>query len=64
MTSLFIKQSDGEVPVLVELWGIGSTPSLPLLQDPLWPGVVALDRTLSMGQIELNWGFESLQFLY
>ena len=31
-----------------------STPSLPLLPDPLWPGVVAPDRVLSMGQIELN----------
>ena len=44
------KQSDGEVPVLLELWGMWSTPSL----VSLWPGVVALDRVLSMGQIELN----------
>ena len=43
------KQSDGEVPVLLELWGMQSTPSLPLLPGPLWPGVVAPNRTLSMG---------------
>ena len=43
------KQSDGEVPVMLGLWGIRSTPSLPLLLGPLWPGVVAPDRALSMG---------------
>ena len=32
-----------------KLWGMGSTPSLPLLS-----GVIAPDRTLSMVQIELN----------
>ena len=48
------KQSDGEVPVMLELWGMQSTPSLPSLPDPLWPGVVVPDRVLSMGQIELN----------
>ena len=30
-----------------------STSSLPLLQDPLWPGVVAPDRVLSMVKTEL-----------
>ena len=29
------KQSDGEVPVMLELWGMWSTPSLPLLPGPL-----------------------------
>ena len=43
------KQSDGEVPVMLELCGIRSTPSLPLLPGPLWPGMVAPDRALSMG---------------
>ena len=43
------KQSDGEVPAILELWGIWSTPLLPSLPGPLWPGVVALDRALSMG---------------
>ena len=37
------KQSDGEVPVVQELWG------MPWLPDPLRPGVVAPDRVLSMG---------------
>ncbi len=43
------KQSDGKVPVMLELWGRLSTPSLPLLPGPLWPGMVAPDRALSMG---------------
>ena len=43
------KQSDGEFPVIPGLWGIRNTPSLPLLPGPLWPGVVAPDRVLSMG---------------
>ena len=48
-----IKQSDDEAPVMLVLWGIQSTPLLPLLPGPLWPGVVAPDKVLSMGQIEL-----------
>ena len=43
------KQSDGEVPAMLELWGMQSTPSLPSLPGPLSPGVVAPDRALSMG---------------
>ena len=31
-----------------------STASLPSLPDPLWAGMVALVRVLSMGLIELN----------
>ena len=37
------KQSDGEVPAILELWGMRSTPSLPSLPGPLWPGVGAPD---------------------
>ena len=48
------KQSDGEAQLMLELWGMWSTLSLPSLPGPLWPGVVALDRVLSLGQIELN----------
>ena len=48
------KQSDGEVPAVLELWGMRSTPSLPSLPGPLSPGVVAPDRALSMGWIELT----------
>ena len=44
-----IKKSDGEVPAVLELWGMRSTPSLPSLPGPIWPGVVAPDRALSMG---------------
>ena len=47
------KQSDGEAPVMLELWGMCSIPSLPLFPGPLWPKVVAPERVLSMGQIEL-----------
>ena len=33
------KQSDDEVPVMLELWGMRSTSSLPLLPGPLWSRV-------------------------
>ena len=38
---------------MIELWGMQSTPSLPLLPGPLCPDIVAPDRILSIGQIEL-----------
>ena len=41
-----------------ELWGMLSTSSLPLVPGSLGPGVVAPERVLSMGRIELwhlNW---------
>ena len=44
---------DGEAPVILELWGMWSTPSLPLLPDLLRPRVKTPDRALFMGQIEL-----------
>ena len=46
------KQSDGKDPVL-DLWGMWSTPSLILPRSPLWQGMAASDRVLSMCQIEL-----------
>ena len=46
-----IKQSDGEDPLL-ELWRIWYKCSLPLLPGLLWPGMVAPDMVLSMGQIK------------
>ena len=46
-----IKPSDGKSPAL-EILGMQSSSLLPLLPDPLWPGVIAPDRVLSMGQIE------------
>ena len=32
------KQFDGKAPAMLELWGMWSSPSLPLLPGPLWPG--------------------------
>ena len=39
---------------MLKHWRMQSTPSLSSLSGPLGPGVVATDRVLSMGQIELN----------
>ena len=39
--------------VMLELWGMQNTPSLPLLPGPLRPKGVALNTVLSMDQIEL-----------
>ena len=50
----YTKQSDGEAPLMLELWEMRSTPLLPSLPGPLWHGVVAPDRVLSMSPIELN----------
>ena len=47
-----IKLSNGEVQAL-EIWGMSSTPSMPLLPGQLWPEVGAPDRVLSVDQIEL-----------
>ena len=33
-----------EVPAMLELWGMRSTPLLPSLLGPFWPGVVAPDK--------------------
>ena len=49
-TGYDIKLSDGKASAL-EIWGMWSTPSLPLLLGPLWPKAVAPDRVQSMGQI-------------
>ena len=46
------KQSD-DVTLVLEHWGLWSTLSLPLFSGPLRPRVVAPDRVLSMGQIDL-----------
>ncbi len=42
-------QSDREVPVMLELWGMQCAPSLPFLLRPLWPVMVAPNRALSIG---------------
>ena len=46
---------------MLEPWGMYSTSLLPLLTGPLWPGEIAPDRVLPMGQIEL---FETELFLH
>ena len=46
------KQCDGEIPVIMELWGMWSIPLLSSLPGPLCPGVVASDRVLSMDEIK------------
>ena len=48
-----IQPSDREAPVMLDLLGMQSASSLPLLPGTLWPRVVAPHRVLSMGQIEL-----------
>ena len=48
-----LNKSEGESPVMLVLWGMCSTSSLSLLLGPLRPGVVVLDKVLSMGQMEL-----------
>ena len=48
------KQSKGKAPVMLELWGMFSTPSLRSLPRPLWPRVIAADRAIFMGKIEIN----------
>ena len=48
------KQSDGKAPVMLELWGMQSTPSLPSVPGPLGPGLIAPHRVQSMGQKELS----------
>ena len=47
------KQSDDEAPVMLELWGMQSTPSLPSLPGPLCSRVVAAVRVPVMGKIEV-----------
>ncbi len=41
-------KSDGEVPVMLEVWGMQSNPLLPSLLSSLRSGVVAPDRVQSM----------------
>ena len=38
------KQSDGEASVMLEIWEMWSTPSLPSILGPLWPRVVIPDK--------------------
>ena len=42
-----------EAPVMLDLWRMQSTPPLPSLSGPHWSGMLAPDRVLFIGQIEL-----------
>ena len=46
------KKSYGEAPAL-DLWGMWSNNSLPLLPSPLEPGLIEPDESPSTGQIEV-----------
>ena len=48
------KQFDGEASVIIELWGLLSTPLLPSLPGHLHPRAVVPVRVLCMGQLELS----------
>ena len=48
------KRSAGELPVMLEFYGMWNISSLPSLPGPIWPGVVTPERVLFMGQVELN----------
>ena len=43
------KQSNGDVSVMLELWGMQSTPLSPSLQCLFWLSIVAPDKAVSMG---------------
>ena len=45
-------QTDGKVPVMLELLGMRSTPLFSSLLGSLLPGEVASDRVLTIGKIE------------
>ena len=47
-----LSASGGEATV-VDIYGVGSTPSLPILPGQLWPRVVVPVRISTMGQINL-----------
>ena len=47
------KHTDARAPVMLELRGMRSTPLLPSIPVLLWSGVIANDRVLSMGLVEV-----------
>ncbi len=58
------KQSDGEAPVMLELCGMQSTPSLPSLPGPLWTRVVATDKSPMYGLNRTKLWFEFFFFFF
>ena len=60
-----MKQSDGEVPVMLDLWGMQTTLSLPSLPGPLWPRVVAPEKDPIYGLNRTKpWFLEFTVFLH
>ena len=65
-----IKHSNDEAPVMLELWGMQSTTSLPTLPGQLWLVVVAPDGFLSIRKYKFltfklsvsNWSWETELF--
>ena len=49
---------------MLDHWGMRNTHSLQSFPGSLCPEVVAADRILRIGQIELNRGFLSFRFLH
>ena len=49
---------------MLELWGMWSTPSLPSLPGPLWPGVVAPDKGPIYGVNRTKWWLASTVFIH
>ena len=43
---------------MLNLWGMRSIPLLPELPGPVWLGVAASNRVISIGQIELKCVFK------
>ena len=59
------KQSNGEVPVMLGLWGMWSTRLLPSLPGHLWPGVVAPDKGSIYGLYRIKpWFLEFTFFAF
>ena len=58
------KQSDGEVPVMLEGLGMVSTSSLSSLPGLFWPGVVAPDKGPIYGLDRTKPWFLTLLFFY
>ena len=54
------KKSDSVVYVMMELRGMRNHIWLASLPGPLWPGAVAFHWVLSVGQTELNYGWEEI----
>ena len=57
------KQFDSEDPGMLGLWGMRSTPSVPLLPDPLWPGMVAVDKALCYYYSQVHSNLECIYLL-